>query len=181
LDNRDVLRGEVRKTFNISTKPETIYEYLSDTRNLLTHVPNAHKLQLRKNSGRARLFFNITILGNAVEVVIDVEPVLVETKHNIRLVTPPEPLGSLPPGHLTGKFEADISIEPNDKGGSRVSTLIVLEFAPSQIELLNFLSPAIIRSTGLTLLQEYVSNMSTEYIVRLTQDFPTWLKQRTHK
>lgn len=181
MENLDVLRGEVRKTFNISTKPELIFEYLSDMKTLLSRVPNAHKLQLRKNSGRARIFFNMNIMGNKLDIVIDVEPVVVQNNHNIRLVTPDEPLGSLPPAHLTGKFEADIKIDENDKGGSRVSTLIVLEFEPKQVELLNIVPTNVLRNTGLAMLQDYVSSMSTEYIVRLTQDFPTWLKDRFHR
>lgn len=179
VDNTlDMLRGEVKRAYNINAQPGVIYEYLSDMRTLLSRVPNAQKLQLRKSSGRARIFFNMNILSYNIDIVIDVEPVREPQNHYLKLIPPPEPLGVIPPGHLTGKFEADIQITPNDKGGSRVITHIALEFDPSEIAILNIVPPSIVKTTGLVLLQDYVNNMSSDYIVRLSQDFPIWLKEK---
>lgn len=177
-DNKFVLKGEVKRAYSLKAEPHAIFEYLSDMRILLKHVPNVTKIQLRTRSGRARLFLNLSVLALNINAVLDVEPSYDYDNHIIRLNTPPEPLGTLPLGFVTGTFSANLKVSPKDDGDTRISSHLILGLDASQIDMLSMLSRGLLESTGQVMLQEYVDRITQTYINSLAQDFPRWLRER---
>jgi carbon monoxide dehydrogenase subunit G len=177
-ENKLVLKGEVKRAYSLKADPMHIFEYLSDMRILLKHVPNVTRVQLRTKSGRARLFLNITVMAFNVNAVLDVEPTFDPDNHIIRLSTPAEPLGTVPLGHVTGTFTAVLKVSHKDDGDARVSSHLILGFDANQIDMLSNLSRGLLESTGQVMLQDYVDRITQTYINSLAQDFPRWLRER---
>ncbi len=173
-----ILKGEIKRSYSINVEPESIFEYLSDMHILLTKVPNVTKVQLRKTSGRARVFFTMSVMSNSFDIFMDIEPAIDRENLVIRLTTPAEPLGAKPVGYMTGDFTATIKISPKEEGQTRISSQVALAFDANQMELLSYLSRDMIKSTGQQLLQEYVDRMSLSYMNKLAEDFPVWQRAR---
>ena len=178
MGSKLILKGEVKRSYSINVEPEPIFEYLSDMHILLTRVPNVTKVQLRKTSGRARVFFTMNVLSTSIDIFMDIEPVIDRENRIITLNTPVEPLGVKPMGYMTGNFNAIIKISPKEEGQTRISSQVALAFDASQMEMLSYFSRDMIQSTGQTLLQEYVDRMSLSYMNKLAEDFPVWHRER---
>jgi hypothetical protein len=173
-----VIRGDVKRAYNLPAKVEEVYEYLSNMRNLLSQIPNTRKLQIGTRTGRSRILVSVMTMGVSVDGVIDVEPTLDPENRIVRLKTPTEPLGPIPPNHLTGNFQGFIKTVSNENGGSHVSSRIVLAFDASQVELLNLFPRSLIEASGPALLQEYAEALCDEYIRNLMRSFREWLTNR---
>ncbi len=170
-----IIKGDVRRAYNLQAPVEQVYEYLSNMRNLLSQVPNTQKLQIGKLSGKARMFLSIETFGVMVDGVIDVEPTYDRPNFIIRLKTPAEPIAAIPPRLLNGTFQGYIKVAPHtERGGSKVSSRIVLAFDAAQVEILNLLPRSIIETSGPALLQEYSENLCDEYISNLLRSFRQW-------
>jgi carbon monoxide dehydrogenase subunit G len=177
-ENKFVLKGEVKRAYSLKADPMHIFEYLSDMRILLKHVPNVTKVQLRTKSGKARLFLNMTVMAFNINAVLDVEPTFDQDNHIIRLNTPEEPLGTVPLGHITGTFSAILRVNLKDDGDTRISSHLILGFDASQLDIVSSLSRSLLESTGQVMLQDYVDRITQLYINSLAQDFPRWLRER---
>ncbi len=173
-----VIKGDVRRAYNLPAAPPRVYEYLSNIKNLLSQVPNTRKLQIGKNSGRARMYVTVEAMGLPVDGVIDVEPAFDAENLTIRLKTPAEGLGPIPPRHLTGTFQGFIKVAPAEKSGSHVSSRIVLAFDATQVELLNLFPRALIEFNGPAILQQYAEALCDEYTGNLLRSFRKWLVEQ---
>src|SRR5690349_17494532 len=130
-----IIKGDVRRAYTIQAPQEQVYEFLSSMRNLLSQVPNTRKLQIGTRSGRARLLLTVEALGVLVDGAVDVEPSYDPENRIIRLKTPAEPLGPLPPRHLSGTFQGFIKDTSGQSNSSHVSSRMVLAFDATQMEL----------------------------------------------
>lgn len=176
-----VIKGDVRRAYTLQAPVEPVYEYLSNMRNLLSQIPNMRRLQIGTRSGRARLFMTVDAMGMPIDGAIDVEPTYEPENYIIRLKTPAEPLGPVPPRHMSGTFQGYIKVTPNQQNSSRVSSRIVLAFDATQIELLNLLPRPLIEASGPTLLQEYAETLCDQYISNLLRSFRQWLVEHKNK
>ena len=172
------LKGEVKKAYSINADTVEIYDYLSDIRMLLQHVPHVTKIQLRQNTHRARLFFNINVLAIPIDAVMDIEPHFNPEERHIQLTNPETSLGAIPGGFVTGNFFADLKIAPKETGHTKITSHLVLGFDAEQIDMLTMFSRSFIENTGQSLLQEYMDKTSMNYITNLVNHFPVWQKAR---
>jgi len=168
-----IIKGDVRRAYGLQAPAQEVYDYLSNIKTLLLPLPNTRRLQIGTKSGKARVFTTVQALGVLIDGVIDVEPSFEPEKYTIRLKTPVELLGPLPPGLLSGRFQGFIKVTPTEKG-SQVSSRIVLAFDAAQVELLNLVPRVIIETSGPLVLQEYAENMCDEYIQNLLRNFRRW-------
>jgi hypothetical protein len=173
-----VLKGEVKKNYSINANADLIYEYLSDIRILLKHVPNVTKVQLRPNSGRARLYFNFNILAVSIDAVVDIDPVFNPETRNIQFTNPETPFAPIPSGFVTGTFVADMSVTAKDEGNSRITSQLTLGFDSKQVDMISMFSKNFIQSQGPGLLKDYMERLSLEYINRLADHFSVWQRER---
>jgi hypothetical protein len=173
-----ILKGETSRAYNLDYPSEMVYEYISDFKVLYSNVPYASKIQLRKTSGRARIFCVVGVLGVEAKALIDVEPHFNPTERTILLRPPTESLGPIPPGYFTGIFTSHLQVAANDKGGSRVSAQIALAFDTSQVALLSYFPPSFITTAAQPLLQQRLDVLCTEYVVKLVEGYPAWLAER---
>lgn len=169
-----IIKGEVKRAYNLDYTTDVVFDYVSDFKVLYSNVPYATKIQLRKNSGKARMFCNVEVLGVVAKAVVDVEPIINREARVIRLGPPAEPLGPLPIGYLTGTFTSTLQMLPNEKGGTRATARIALAFDARQVEILNFFSPAFIESAAQPLLQQRLDQLCTDYVVKLIEGYPAW-------
>lgn len=173
-----LLKGIVQRGYTIQTAPEVAYQYLSDIRTLLSQVPHVSKIQVGKNSGRTRAFFNMTVMAVAMDAVLDIEPIFDSQERIIRLKTAEQPLGPVPPGYVTGTFNALVRVQPLESGFSRVTSKIALAFDGAQLLERGLFSRTIIETTGATLLQEYCERLCDDYIINLLENFRKWRAER---
>jgi hypothetical protein len=172
------LKGQVQRSYSIQATPELCYEYLSDIRTLLSQVPHVSKIQVGKVSGKARAYFNMTVMATPLNAVLDIEPAYLPEEHTIQLKNAHEPLGEVPAGYLTGQFNALIKIRPTEKGTSRVFSQITLAFDGHQLIERNLFPRSLIENTGQSLVQEYSERLSDDYILNLLENFRKWVARR---
>jgi len=176
--SRVILKGEISRAYNLNYQPDEVFTYISDLKVLYSNVPYATKIQLRKNSGRARLFCTVNVLGVEARALIDVEPTINQQERTIRMGSPAEPLGPIPPGYMTGTFTSLLRVTSNDKGGTRTAARIALAFDARQVELLNYFSRSFLETAAQPLLQQRVDDLCTDYVVKLLEGLAGRYKQR---
>ena len=174
-----ILRGETARSYNIQYAPEMVFAYISDFKVLYSNVPYTTKIQLRKNSGRARMFCTVNVLGIEAKALIDVEPQINNVERTIRIGPPAESLGPLPPGYLTGTFTSQLRIAANEKGGTRATARIALAFDTRQVEVLNYFPRSFIENGAQPLLQQRLDDLCTDYVVKLVEGYPNWQANRS--
>lgn len=168
------LRGQVQRGYTIQATPDVCYEYLSDVRTLLTQVPYVEKIQVGKQSGRARAFFSITVMGIAFDAILDMEPVRDPENRVIKIKSAEQPLGPIPPGYFTGLFNSYVKVTPAENGKSRVSSQVILAFDGKQLVQRGLFPASLIEISGSALLQEYCEKLCDEYILNLLENFKKW-------
>lgn len=173
------LKGQVQRGYTLGVAPTTAYEYLSDIKTLLAQVPNVSKIQVGKNSGRARAFFNLAVMGFMVDAVLDIEPTYDREQLSIRLKNATEPLGPIPSGYFTGKFNSLIKVVATERGTTRVTSQIALAFDGQQLIERGILNRYVLETSGPALLQQYCERLCDDYIINLLENFRKWLTQRS--
>ncbi|MEI7555977.1 DUF1997 domain-containing protein [Candidatus Chlorohelix sp.] len=176
--NKFLVRSEVKHAYTINAKADYIFEYLSDIKMLLVNIPNISRIQVRKNSGQARLFCSMPVLAFKMNVVVDVEIRIDSANRTISFFKPTALIDALPHGYIVGTFGANIDIMPKENGDTRIISQVNLGFDSSQIDMFKLLPPIILESAGQRMLQEFVDQTSKNYVSKLVNDFPIWLRQK---
>ncbi|HEX2913704.1 MAG TPA: hypothetical protein VH186_23065 [Chloroflexia bacterium] len=174
-----VIKGQVQRGYTFSTSPDVCFEYLSDIRNLLGQVPYVSKIQVGKNSGRARAFFSFNILNTPLKAVLDLEPIKDKEQNFIRLQPAREPLGPLPSGYYTATFQANIRIQPVDQNRAHVNSHIMLAFDGLKLVERGLFPRFLLETTGPALFQEYCERLCDEYALNLLEHFKQWQTERS--
>jgi hypothetical protein len=176
--DRLLLKGQVQRSYTIQAVPDLCYEYLSDIRTLLSQVPHVSRIQVGKISGKARAYFNMTVMSIPLDAVLDIEPLYQSEDRTIHIKNAREPMGEVPNGYLTGQFNALIKVRPTEKGHSRISSQIILAFDGNQLIERNLFPRSLIENSGQTLLQEYAERLCDDYVINLLENFRKWVARR---
>jgi hypothetical protein len=177
-ENKFLVRSEARHSYAINAKSDYVFEYLSDIKMLLVNVPHISRVQVRKNSGQARLFCSMPVLAFKMNVVVDVEIRIDSATRTISFFKPNTLIDVLPHGYIVGTFGANIDVMPKESGDTSISSQLILGFDSSQIDMFKLLPPIILESAGQRMLQEFVDQTSKNYVRKLVNDFPVWLRQK---
>lgn len=172
------LKGQVQRSYTLQATPDLCFEYLSDIRTLLSQIPHVSRVQVGKVSGKARAYFNMTVMSTPVDAVLDIEPLYQPEERTIQLKSAHEPLGEVPAGYFTGQFNALLRVHPTEKGSSRVSSQIILAFDGKQLIERNLFPRSIIENSGQHLLQEYAERLCDDYVLNLLENFRKWAANR---
>ena len=175
------IKGQVQRSYTIQAPPAVCYEYLSDVKVLLSQVPFVTKIQVGKTSGRARAFFNLSVLTFSVNAVLDLEPERDPDQLTIRLKNAAEPLGPIPPNFYTCAFQCFIRIQPTERGNARVSSQLGLAMDATPLVARGLISRGLVEVSGPALVQEYCERLCDDYIINLLESFRKWQVERARR